>query len=402
VELKPERAWRLFEKFVESCAFIHDDIITHWTHDVDEFARHALCLAPTVAVVDSVDGFGSRYSQYLDELGLWAKLIIVPRPYKASCLDALLKDTSSLATLKAQVQGKRTDISLFYSDRIEEINLLISAISTEQFRPRIWPDPSLFCRINDKATAHQFLTELGIPTASAQIVRNAEEMQSFRSAHPAGIFVKPRHHETVLMEQVDHSPVELRFPVLAEARVQAVSFSPVSCWIQHQGESAYLGTTVQLLQGTEYQGNIRDSSLIPKDVEGKLIQFCTTISDALPGHQGPAGIDAVVTEDGDVVVVDFNLRFNSSTYLLYLIHHLGLPSETVVDYREYKCDLGSMDDLGSTLSLQGDPVTGILALGPVNEGARVRQFFGVIVGPTGGEVERIRATLERRIGLGSS
>jgi hypothetical protein len=306
---------------------------------------------------------------------------------------------NSLLEVKSQVQRLNLDISLFYADRISDIFSLVESVSTSQFRPQVWPNPNLFSEINDKMIARTFLEGLGLALPPGAVISDYNELTAFRRQHGT-VFAKPRHHETVRISRDDPRNPELTFPLLVEAEVPEVISSPVTCWLQLKGEAAYLGSTYQILDGPNYRGNLRDPGLLGTELESRLIEMCSSIAAALPDHQGPAGLDTVVTAEGDILAVDLNLRFNSSTYLLYLIHRLNVSDSAFVDYREYESNVRSLDDLSPVLNLSGNPPTGAIGLGPVLDAGFVSRFFGIAIGETETRVQSIRIDLERAASRG--
>jgi hypothetical protein len=382
----------LLQEFIDTHVFIHDDVLPHWADDADEYARHPLALSPPAVVVDRLAGIGPRYLATLQSHGLAGGTVIEALGPSASTLENLLGNEPAMVALASAIAAGH-DISLFYADRIPLIEELLASLSSRGVGAVVHPDPASFVEYNDKIRAHALMSSLGLPVPRAEVLEGRADVAALLRHSPAGVFVKPSHHETSFVTASTLHTVPVRMaPTLVEVAVTDVVASPVTNWIRWGGQTATIGIAEQLLHGPAFAGNFYDGSSFDK-TGGRLRDIASTLGADLQSHVGPAGFDSVLTSNGDLYVVDLNLRFNSSTYMFYLIGKLGL-ADSLVKYVEVACDLESLDELPTSLPWPSRTDSGVIALGPVWIDRRVRRFFAFAAAPDRDQLDMVLARLE--------
>src|SRR5262249_18050727 len=134
------------------------------------------------------------------------------------------------------------------------------------------------------------------------------------------IILKPGHRNLVVLESkhpLGKNHLSVSYPVIAEA-VYDVQISPVSQAIRWKEETAYLFTLAQKIANFHFIGN----TTLPREwisLEPKCIELLEKVYALFPEHTGVFGVDFILTNENELLVVDVNPRFNSSTYPFYFL-----------------------------------------------------------------------------------
>jgi len=408
ISLAQPEAIELLRDFVESCAFIHDDWNPELGYaDWDQYDTNPLLLGAKTCIVTSLDGFGDHYLNYLNELGIVPEVLIKPQFHSYRLIDNILGDDSALAALRREVAYRRLDISVFYSDQINQLENLAGYTSSASFRPAIYPPPPIFALLNNRLEAWEILKQNQIPLPIGEICTSMQELTSFYGYVAdigfRNIILKRGHRNSTRVG--NHMDLELLadrigFPVLAEV-VYPTAVSPVCQLIAWRGQFLHLFTLKQNIENWHFVGD-----QFPNQLSGSLQQRAAAILSKLinlfPTYAGVIGVDFIVTTHNELFVVDVNPRFNSSTYpFFFLAERLQKVAKKSV-YANYRiiddCPVLNLSCILRRGFRRFEPRSnsGVLLFNPVIDFAKtglVRRWSYLAVGQSLEE----RITLEREI-----
>jgi len=214
------------------------------------------------------------------------------------------------------------------------------------------------------------------------------------------------HHRDIAIIRRDADIAALdrgaMFPVLAEA-AYPVKSSPVAHAIRWNGRTAHLFTLRQMVSRFRYRG-ARNRSGLSSALESRIQSIVTTIAESIDGFEGVIGVDFVVTPADEVLVVDVNPRFNSSTYPFCFLERFGLDWQhgkatyQIVADRPVR-SLSAVFGHRSLLRFSRDGY-GVLPFNPVVDFDLniVRKWSCLIVGRNDAEHAAARASLNSTLG----
>lgn len=317
----------LMDKFIDRCVFIHDDFPDGSDDDrVDHYGTNPFLIGADVCVVDTLQGFGKTYLQYLGDLDSLPQTIIQPEHKSNSLLKNLLADQAALAGLKAVMQPQKLDISSFHSNK--KFEPLIDYLAGDDYSPRLIPPKSAYVAANNKRQMRILLSELDIPIPEGTICEDLADLRKFCRHCHTQILVKQDHRYTYPIDNdddIDQIAHLLTFPVVVEV-LHPITASPVSNYLAWNGEIQHLFTIDQVIRQKKHTGN-RHPTLISPDQAARIIDYSLAVIKNIPGYLGVCGIDYIITTDGDVLVADVNARFNACTYPYHLLQRLAVPLE---------------------------------------------------------------------------
>jgi len=333
-----ESATELFDQFIQSCMFIHDDVLDELRTengelDWDQFGTNPFFVGAHTCVVDTLKGFGQTYLDYLNDLQCLPETIIVPAHKGSSLLDNLLHDKSALDQLKYVARQRKLDISSFYSDQAKDFERLIVYLSQDDYVPRLYPSKEEFQVLEDKITARGLLATAGVPVPEGVVCTSIDEIRSFYGySKRRGItmLVKKHHWQTQAIdgdEDIERLLVKIEFPVIAELAYEVVC-SPVSHHIMWNSQARHLFIVDQVIENWRHYGNKLPHGL-SRDLVARIVEYSSGTIKRRPSYAGVCGIDYIVTPENDVFAVDLNPRFNSSTYPFYFLLKAGVQLDSI-------------------------------------------------------------------------
>ena len=303
----------LFEDFISSCAFIHDDSIGSRPQVVDsDWDLHGtkpFLLGSQVCVARSLEGFGNYYLEYLDSLDSLPKVLIIPRHQEHSLLFSLLNDDLALNQLKTVVLEKKLDISTYYSNSMNVA--LISKLTTQDFSPSNHPPVTGFSLANDKIRIHTLLRDARIPTPLGTVCSCLQDLRHFYNQvrqRCSKILVKKGHWDTLVInnrDDIERFAESIEFPVLSEI-AYPVKLSPVCHNLVWKGTVCHLFTLLQVIQDFHWKGN-KILSDLPPDIDKQIKDYSYLIIEQISQYSGVFGIDFIITPDDELYVVDITL-----------------------------------------------------------------------------------------------
>jgi predicted ATP-grasp superfamily ATP-dependent carboligase len=358
-----------FEEFISSCVFIHDDTDSSAGVDWDQHGTNPFLLGPPVCVVDSIEGFGDTYLDYLRNLGALPETIIIPSQDTTDLTENLLSDRVARAKCKYFLD-RGLDISVFYSD--ESKKRLNTLFTDRCCVSRIHPSPESFSLANDKLTIHSLLEDTVVPVPNSLICSSINDLQYFysqvRSYYPT-ILIKKHHWNTITIsteKDINRLGAELDFPVIAEV-AYSVKSSPVSHNLIWKGKTHHLFLLLQHIQDLKHAGNGIPTNL-PPSVCNQIIEYSQMVMERVSNFSGVFGIDFIITTNNELIVVDVNPRFNSSTYPFYFLFKQGVdPENTFAKYGYTKCSIKNFNSIffdDDFLAYSRDSQEGIVLYSP--------------------------------------
>lgn len=322
----------LLADLVSSCAFIHDDIDPQLVdefgnHDSDQFSTNPILLGAKVCVVDTLDGFGEQYLQYLSDVGGMPSQVLIPHHRVSSLVANLISDNQCLSKLNEIIQRDRLHISSFYSSHELNFEGLISKLASPLHTPMLYPPITQFENLNDKVKARILLESKSLPIPEGTICYSATDLTGFwksRRRFPK-MLIKKVHWDTYLiskekeLEEILH---KLKYPVVAETYYEGVVSSPVSHFIKWRDKADYLFSLEQTLVKLKHFGN-RLPLFLPLPIENQIKQIGIDLISGIQGYFGVAGLDFILTDDNELLIIDLNPRFNASTYPCHFLINQG-------------------------------------------------------------------------------
>jgi hypothetical protein len=115
---------------------------------------------------------------------------------------------------------------------------------------------------------------------------------------------------------------KLEYPIVAEV-IHEVDSSPVVQSIRIADQTEELFVLKQRITDFHFDGNESPHALGAEQIE-TMWRYNRQLADSLPDYQGVFGVDYVVTPERKIYAVDFNPRFNSSTYPYFFLERMGL------------------------------------------------------------------------------
>jgi len=321
-----------FEDFIFKCVFIHDDTDSSAGVDWDPHGTNPFLLGPRYCVVDTLVGFGEPYLDYLRDMGILPSTLIIPEHVTDSLTDNLLMDRQQLTELERIVRTNDLHFSVFYSDHKKE--QLAATVMDGPYESRIHPSLRAFSIGNDKLRMRSLLENTSVPIPEGAICQSAQDVLHFfdqaQSRFPK-ILIKKHHWDTVTLgsrseaEAFGLSPA-VEYPVLAEV-AYPVRCSPVCHNLVWQGGITHLFTVMQHIRDLRHAGNLTPTE-VPNAVLDRMAECCEKIIEHVPGFSGVFGVDFILTKDDQLLAVDVNPRFNSSTYPFFFLQRMGADLET--------------------------------------------------------------------------
>ena len=361
-------AHNLFDEFIQSCAFIHDD---YGEDEIDHYGTNPFLIGADVCVVDTLQGFGETYLQYLNDLGVLPKTVIEPTYRRPSLLGNLLADDAALGVLGNIMCERKLDISSFYSDK--EFERLIACLSGDSYTPHFYPPKEPFLIANDKIKMRVLLSQAGIPMPYGIICTSLDELRRFHqhcSRRYRYTLVKKEHRHMRIIsndDDIDRLAGFLDFPVIAEAGYE-VRCSPVSNCIAWKGVIQHLFTFDQVIKDWKHAGNRNPCSASPDEIS-RIEDYTRVIVGLIPGYEGVLGVDYIVTLENEVLAVDVNGRFNSCTYPFYFLKRLGASLDRIsAIYRVVDCTIGQLSDVfedNAFIPFRAEQMEGTFLFNPV-------------------------------------
>ena len=390
-----------FEDFILSCVFMHDDTDSSAGVDWDQHGTNPFLLSPSACVVDTLEGFGEPYLDYLHSLGALPETLIIPNHKSASLVDNLLTDKRALRKLKHLLVVDRFDLSVFYPD--EDKGKLASALLGENSESRIHPSRSAFSQANDKLHTRDLLRKTKVPIPEGAVCFSVEDLQYFYrqvcQTYPK-VLVKKHHWDTQPLcshEDIAKSGGSLEFPVIAEV-AYPVKCSPVSHNLVWRGEVHHLFVVMQKVESLRHAGNVSPTNL-SAPMTGRIAEYSRMVIEQVPEFSGVFGIDFIITTNDLLIAVDVNPRFNSSTYPFYFLQRMGLNLEnTFAKYGFTKCSMKDLSSLylhESLMPFSRIMGEGIVLYSPAFDRSRqmVTKFSYVCVSKTSEKLLHLEGTL---------
>lgn len=341
----------LLETFVRSCLFIHDDWIpAAGRADWGAYDTNPFLLGADVCVINTLEGFGPDYLEYLRDLNSLPSQILIPERYSDNLTLNLLADEQTLARARALVQERQLDVSVFYNDQDRGLDRLMPQLATQAHTPTLYPTKTSFDAANGKIDGRRYAQMAGVPVPEGAVCQSPDDVLAFfqdRSRSAQGIMIKADHRKLLIAmteAEVRRAAAEFPYPVLVET-LYDVKASPSLNMMLWQGEQSAFVVTDQILEGRAHRGNVIPSRVSPEIVQ-QIHTYTARIGEAIPDLQGLFGVDYIVTHDDQVLAVDINPRFCSGTYPLNFLQRMGISLDTVnARYELVHCNVESLSTI---------------------------------------------------------
>lgn len=397
----------LLTDLVKSCAFVHDDFAEpglQLKSDWDLYGTKPFLLGADVCVARGLQCFGESYLQYLDGLKCIPSTIITPVDYSKPLIIALLQDPIACSNLRKSVQNKQLHLSPYYSNSTTDH--LLSRLASPEFVPLAHPGSSVFAKANNKIEMRCLLEKEGIPIPYGVVCSSAEELGQFYNSvkHKySRILLKKDHWRSLIIstsEEIENLS-EFEFPLTAEI-VYPVRCSPVSHNVMWHNQFQHLFILEQSIHQFHYSGNRLPTDISDRTKE-RISEFSRAVLEKLPNYSGICGIDFIITQSDELLVVDVNPRFNSSTYPFYFLVRMAMKLEEIhADYSYTRCNLANLDKIfldSEFLPFSRETGEGIFIFAPVLDPQKgiIVQLSYLCVGKTEKRLRVLREKFSRLI-----
>lgn len=355
------RAWKQSSSldelwnYTRKVLFIHDDSLPECIDPEDVLSYHPLLLQPDYALVPNAAFLKGRYGDYLHSVvGGFGRVLGLPKPSASTLRNALLGYIPQ-RELK-QIKQTCDSTSIFHSDRID--------ISR---KPQTTLPPFLECqskdalRLQDRINARQALTKARIRTPTGRQVDSLEETEGFLRTHGFPVAIRTSSKTVRLATELDFRrfvATSPGYPLWVEEWCPSL-YSPNAQVLVHRGKCFPLFVSRQKLNGTTYKGNICGD--IPAWVSNKCIDLTNKFVDSLTDYHGIIGIDFIFTATNDILAVDVNARFNSSTIpLWWCLTSKHCHSASLVSFFACYEQVASLEKLIKPLTRRSAPIRQLL------------------------------------------
>lgn len=208
-----------------------------------------------------------------------------------------------------------------------------------------WIDPALLRRLNNKGALAEFVPAAFTP--DRQVV-DYGELADILDRHRAPVMLKAATDESSGggVDTAVYRPGEAVGPLLdrfagcdqvvIETRLAIRSNLCLNYAIARQGEVHYLGCSRQVTgaDGGRFLGNQLEAGLEPPSALHRAATDVIEHARRL-GYYGFAGIDAAITDDGELFIYDLNFRANASTLPLLMMPALRAHRGARVAHSRY-------------------------------------------------------------------
>ncbi len=365
---------------------------------LNEYPERALLLANSDDYIILNHAPDVHYLEYLIEMGIGTRHLLIPKNQGSSLCDNVLKDKPLLSFLQTL---KKTVLHPYISTPAE-ILLAQKIHATLHSAP-----PELTLKINNKRYLPTLLEKLALPVPDYKIANVSTVIETARA-------FKEKVHNIIIIGEHSYGGFAV-WPIKSEEDLNIFAGHLHQCHhnecflVEKMYDVSYsvniqynigldviqdIGMTDQILdEQLKHHGNMYPSSAQHTDT---IKQYAYAICDALKlqGYRGLLGIDLIETTEGKVFAVDLNGRVNASSFGLYVIRklfpetylqkHFKILSHLNIEKRTRFITLKKR--LGVACLFNKNTGSGIL---PYNIGLLPWGFFsGIVIGETQQEIEQ--------------
>jgi len=350
-------------EFSRSILFIHDDSIPESLDPLDVTSYHPLLLQPDGVIVPDGDLLKGRFGAYLwTEIGSCKRLYNASHPSISALRNVRLKALSS--AVLTEVHEFCDGTSVFHSDR-QDVSMKLDFIP-----PILETQSKDALSLQNRIYARKALTKARIPTPKGREVDTYAELEAFCRAHDFKIAVRTKSKTAFISNVKDcqrYRVNESMFPLWVECWYPTL-YSPNAQIIIRDGRCSDLFVSRQILKGTSYQGNCIGD--IPQSIVKRCLELTRNFANSLSDYFGIIGIDFIVTTDRDILAVDVNARFNSSTIpFWWLLSSPKTNRATVATFCQVRSSRINLDELPIVKASENRHKQD-LAFSPITSGVR--------------------------------
>jgi len=333
--LKPKKSLNVFIHTLHLSALkltasSHISDIELFKSQLNEYPERALLLVDSDDYIILNHYPDQDYLDYLMDIGIGTRNILIPATQGESLSDNVLKDEQLLTFLRKLGETENQVVLHPYMSTPAEAEIASKINATVN-----GPPPELAMKINSKIYLPSLLHELALPIPEYKIANSVTVIETAKQLidkyqkiiilgeHSyGGLAVWPITNKEALnafkqkvskCKTTERFLVEKMYEVLCSQNIQ---------YLMSSDSIQELGMTDQILDDKlEHHGNTYPSSATQLD---KIKSYSHRIGEKLQsqGYKGLLGIDLIETLDGNVFVVDINGRANASSFGLNVIGKL--------------------------------------------------------------------------------
>ncbi len=331
--------------YSRNVAFIHDDSLPELLDPEDVVSYHPMLLRPDCVVVPDVDilkgAFGQKMEERLESItGLCAASGPTPSSLRNVALNGFDRTEDRIMIQKCR------STSVFQCDRLD-----LRRYSFNHVPPIIELQTRDNKVLQNRVEARESLNRAKIPTPYGRVLDAPEQLKTFIDSYNYPIAVRTSSrtwkisNRTEYQHFVENHPA---FPIWVEKWLASL-YSPNAQVLRVKGRVYPLFVSRQLLNGIVHVGNTIGD--LPAHVTEKCIDLTIRFAEYLDDYSGIIGIDFIVTASNDILAVDVNARFNSSTIPFWWLLTSGNPKKSsIASFRQRRGKCLNLDNLATTRS----------------------------------------------------
>ncbi len=385
--------------------FLFDDVQDHLQAQ-DQNMWDRISSMPFLAgadhvVVDTLEGFGEGYLNYLAEVQSLPRNLIVPQYSSPSLLVSLLNDSQALQQASDLVSRHKLDVCPFHATAEKPFGRLQDKLSSAQHRVQIHPSQASFSELNSKLKAREIFVETKVPAPIGQIVHNHSELMNFSKMWPEqSIILKKFHWAPEIFNP--ENPKDHEYPLVAELLhpIKSSIAIHIESWGNH---ISHMFSGQQIIRDWRNHGT-RLRLGISEHQHQQMIDYSLQLTQHMQqqyGFQGACNIDFGVTADDQILVFDLNPRFGISSCVLRFMQRMGIDLNT--SYLVFKAMYVKIPNLSAVLRhpdylrIFPGSKNGMLLAGPSWDYDKhyVRYLFYAVVAETPAELQQLEKDLIR-------
>lgn len=192
---------------------------------------------------------------------------------------------------------------------------------------------------------------------------------------------------------LDHKTLD--FVIVMDFVKNAVENYCVQFYINKEGKITLIGFTNQLVteKGGYLGGLIHYEADMSRFTE--VIEYVANFAHTY-GYFGFVGIDLLEDKDGQLFLIDANIRVNGSTPLCLQRHKFLAEGKETAKYSSDYCMEGNLDSCLKTLKPYLDRQDFVMLSAFENPKTNITDIFGIVAGETLGDMNRIEENLQRK------
>lgn len=334
-----ERGRAALWEYCRQLLFLHEDCLPDVLDWEDYLSFHPMLISPDGLVITDPAPLETILSQ--KQWGL--SRIAMPKTFIAlgrnspSAAQSICNDGTVLAQHSGEIRKNCKRTSVFHPERRE---LQLIRKRAPDLPPIVEHVGRQNVELQNRLEARRALSKASVNCPQGRIVENRQQLVAYLETLNTPHSVRSASKTFCLKRKSEVQrfvELNLEYPLWVERWIPSI-LSPNVQWIVTKHSAFPLFCSRQLLDGTNYRGNIIGD--IPREIQRQCDEMVHRFIESLEDYQGVVGIDFIVTQGKKVYAIDVNARFNSSTFPFWWL---------------YEASSGARPRLGKIKSIMTDP-----------------------------------------------